>query len=54
MDEKMFYDREHWQAFTDCLSKMKQSDVYRIILVSKSLWMRLRTNEVRTYHCKLI
>lgn len=32
MDDKMFYDREHWIAFTDCLSKMKQSDVYRISL----------------------
>lgn len=32
MDEKMFYDKAHWQAFTECLSKMKQSDVYRISL----------------------
>lgn len=32
MDEKMFYDREHWIAFTDCIAKMKQSDVYRISL----------------------
>lgn len=32
MDEKMFYDKAHWKAFTDCLSKMKQSDVYRISL----------------------
>lgn len=32
MDEKMFYDREHWIAFTDCIAKMKQSDVYHISL----------------------
>ncbi len=30
MEEKMFYDREHWQAFTDCISRMRHSDVHHI------------------------
>lgn len=28
----MFYDREHWQAFTDCIARMQHSDVYHISL----------------------
>lgn len=32
MDEKMFFDREHWQAFTDCIARMQHSDVYHISL----------------------
>lgn len=32
MDEKMFYDKAHWQAFTNCLRQLKNSDVYHISL----------------------
>lgn len=32
MEDKMFYDKAHWQAFTDCIARMKCSDVYHISL----------------------
>lgn len=32
MEEKMFKDREHWNAFTDFISKMKCADVYHVSL----------------------
>lgn len=32
MDEKMFYDKAHWQAFTECITRMQYSDLYHICL----------------------
>lgn len=32
MTEKMFYDKAHMQAFTECIARMKCSDVYHISL----------------------
>lgn len=32
MDEKMFYDKAHWQAFTDSVRRLKNSDVCHISL----------------------
>lgn len=32
MDENRFYDKAHWQAFTECIARMQCSDLYHTCL----------------------